>query len=105
MVDYFADLRARDGAVSLRDLALRSGLKHTRLGDLFNKQNGTPTLQEFIDLCLVFGVDPADSLKLIVEQVERESLIDRASADPDRYGVAALRDENKSRENQGGEGR
>jgi hypothetical protein len=36
---------------------------------------------------------------------QRETLIDRAVMDPESFGVAALHDENKSRENQGGEGR
>lgn len=41
----------------------------------------------------------------IINDFERESLVDRAVADPESFGVAALHDENKSRESQGGEGR
>lgn len=43
--------------------------------------------------------------RLVVDESQREALIDRVVMDPDSFGVAALHDENKSRENQGGEGR
>jgi transcriptional regulator with XRE-family HTH domain len=39
------------------------------------------------------------------DESQREALIDRVVMDPESFGVAALHDENKSRESQGGEGR
>lgn len=62
MIDFFAEKKADEGNPSLRVLAARLGMKHTRVGDLFNKTNGTPTLQEFIDLCLGFNVKPSNVL-------------------------------------------
>lgn len=40
----------------------------------------------------------------IITDFERESLIERAVADPEGFGVAALRNENKTVESRGGEG-
>jgi transcriptional regulator with XRE-family HTH domain len=107
MVNYFTELRAQDDDSSLRSLAARSGLKHTRLGDLFNMQNGTPTLQEFIDLCILFGVDPSGSLKIILDRVEyeRQGLIGDVADRPENYDIAALHDSSKRLEREGGDGR
>lgn len=104
MIRYFSELREEAGNPSLRTLAPQLKLKHTRVGDLFNMQNGTPTLQEFIDLCLGFGKDPADTLHIILNRLEKQgvhfekdvsTIADRIAANPDMYDLAANRDENK----------
>lgn len=52
--------------VSYRDLAEKSGLKYSRLRDLVNRANGTPTVSEFITICQLRGEDPADTLRSIL---------------------------------------
>lgn len=52
--------------VSYRDLAEKSGLKYSRLRDLVNRVNGTPTVSEFITICQLRGEDPADTLRSIL---------------------------------------
>ena len=72
--DYLATLRARAGDPSYRRLAELTGIKFSRLRDIFTKQNGTPTLQEFIDLCLTFGKDPADVIYKIMKDLEAKGI-------------------------------
>lgn len=52
--------------ISYRDLAEKSGLKYSRLRDLVNRVNGTPTVSEFITICRLRGDDPADTLRMIL---------------------------------------
>lgn len=72
-------------------------------------QNGTPTLQEFIDLCLGFGKDPAETLRIILDRLdaqgihlddESSALADVIAANPELYSLAANKDENKELEAQ-----
>lgn len=107
MIRYFSELREEAGNPSLRALAPQLKLKHTRVGDLFNMQNGTPTLQEFIDLCLGFGKDPADTMRLILNRLEKQgvhfetdasAIADRIADDPGMFNLAANHDENKELE-------
>ncbi|WP_289098646.1 hypothetical protein [uncultured Bifidobacterium sp.] len=72
--DYLATLREKAGDPSYRRLAELTGLKFSRLRDIFTKQNGTPTLQEFIDLCLTFGKDPADVIYRIMKELEAKGI-------------------------------
>lgn len=107
MIRYFSELREAAGNPSLRALAPKLKLKHTRIGDLFNMQNGTPTLQEFIDLCLGFGKDPAETLRTILDRLdaqgmhiynESSALADVIATNPDLYDLAANNDQNKTLE-------
>jgi transcriptional regulator with XRE-family HTH domain len=80
--------------------------------------NAHPSMpfEAFLNTCELIGVDPREIMdaaysRLIKEmgpyedESQREAFIDRAVMDPESFGVAALHDENKSRESQGGEGR
>lgn len=102
MIDFFAEKKADEGNPSLRVLAARLGMKHTRVGDLFNKTNGTPTLQEFIDLCLGFNVKPSNVLDEVITKAARaraertaDEVADRIAANPDDFDVAASIDPHK----------
>lgn len=72
--DYLTTLREKAGEPSYRRLAELTGIKFSRLRDIFTKQNGTPTLQEFIDLCLTFGKDPADVIYKIMKDLEAKGV-------------------------------
>ncbi|RYQ41414.1 hypothetical protein [Bifidobacterium pseudolongum] len=72
--DYLTALREKAGEPSYRRLAELTGIKFSRLRDIFTKQNGTPTLQEFIDLCLTFGKDPADVIYKIMKDLEAKGV-------------------------------
>ncbi len=72
--DYLTTLREKAGEPSYRRLAELTGIKFSRLRDIFTKQNGTPTLQEFIDLCLTFGKDPADVIYKIMKDLEAKGI-------------------------------
>lgn len=80
--------------------------------------NAKPSMpvEALLNTCELIGVDPREIVdaaykRLIAEMGsyidddQRTTLIDRAVADPESFGVAALHDENKSRESRGGEGR
>ncbi len=41
---------------------------------VFGAMFGTPTLQEFIDLCLTFGKDPADVIYKIMKDLEAKGI-------------------------------
>lgn len=70
-MDYFTKIRSELGDPSLRKLAEQSGVKHTRLGDLFKQINGVPTFDEFIILCDTFSVNPKAVLQVILDSAER----------------------------------
>lgn len=104
MIDFFAEKKADEGNPSLRVLAARLGMKHTRVGDLFNKTNGTPTLQEFIDLCLGFNVKPSNVLDEVIAKAARaraertaDEMADRIVANPEQFDVAANDNPNKEK--------
>jgi transcriptional regulator with XRE-family HTH domain len=80
--------------------------------------NAKPSMpvEALLNTCELIGVDPREivdaAYKRLIEEMgsyidddQRTTLIDRAVVDPESFGVAALHDENKSRESQGGEGR
>lgn len=70
LMDYFAKVRSEFGEPSLRKLAEQSGVKHTRLGDLFKQINGVPTFDEFILLCETFSINPKTALETILDAAE-----------------------------------
>lgn len=65
-MELISSLREAAGNPSYRKMAEETGIKFNRIMDLLKQRNGTPTLQEFISLCLLFDQDPADALRRIV---------------------------------------
>lgn len=95
------------------------GMTPSRLSGMFLQTMAPPTLDEFVDLCLLFGLRPSTALdKAMQEAAESASpagerrpvagvgdgstmtarvaddLIDRIAAHPEDYDVAANRDPN-----------
>lgn len=63
----FNRLRSQYGDKPMRSLAKDLGLTYSRVRDLLNQENGTPTLEEFLRICEYYGVDPTDMLNKILE--------------------------------------
>ena len=113
--------------MSLRAMEKETGISRSRLDDLLHERMGSPSLQEFVTLCMLFHRRASDCLEEAMknagkehdeiveaarayESRERESqitddLIDRIAAHPEDYDVAALTDPDKEAEMNGGEGR
>lgn len=51
----------------MRSLAKDLGLTYSRVRDLLNQENGTPTLEEFLRICEHYDVEPTDMLNKILE--------------------------------------
>lgn len=88
------------------------GMTPSRLSGMF-LQTMPPTLDEFVDLCLLFGLRPSTALdKAMQEAAESDSpagerrpvdgadeqLADDIASNPDLYDLAANRDKNKELE-------
>lgn len=108
--------------MSLRTMEKETGISRSRLDDLFHERMGSPSLQEFVTLCMLFHQRASacleDAMKNtgqshgeIIEAArayearERESqitddLIDRIAAHPEDYDVAANIDENRDVESE-----
>ena len=113
--------------MSLRTMEKETGISRSRLDDLFHERMGSPSLQEFVTLCMLFHQRASACLEEAMKNTgqshgeiieaarayearERESqitddLIDRITAHPEDYDVAANRGPNKEAEMNGGEGR
>jgi hypothetical protein len=52
---------------SQRAVAQAIGVTHPRIGALFAETGGTPTLEEFCDLCELVGLEPADVLQKAID--------------------------------------
>lgn len=63
----FNRLRSQYGDKPMRSLAKDLGLTYSRVRDLLNQENGTPTLEEFLRICEHYDVDPTDMLNKILE--------------------------------------
>lgn len=63
----FNRLRSQYGDKPMRALAKDLGLTYSRVRDLLNQENGTPTLEEFLRICEHYDVDPTDMLNKILE--------------------------------------
>ena len=99
---------------ALRKMADETGIKFNRISDLLRQKNGTPTLQEFTTLCLLFGERPSRVLERVMQTIEQKDhttnnttvledmdpdlLADMVAADPDGYDIAALHDPYKTLE-------
>lgn len=57
---------------SYRKMAEDTDIKFNRVMDLLKGQNGVPTLQEFISLCLLFGHRPSDAMDEVMRHVEMQ---------------------------------
>ena len=56
---------------ALRKMADETGIKFNRISDLLRQKNGTPTLQEFTTLCLLFGERPSRVLERVMQTIEQ----------------------------------
>ncbi|WP_163199644.1 helix-turn-helix transcriptional regulator [Bifidobacterium sp. SMB2] len=126
-MEIIKEARSRDSRkLSLRAIEAEAGISHSRVGDLFNGKGGSPSLNEFITLCLLFGRDPADAMRTIIANLggrqaalaacrpesdspaptsgtvvdADDAFIDALAADPERFGVAAHTDPNKEIESE-----
>ena len=108
--------------MSLRTMEKETGISRSRLDDLFHERMGSPSLQEFVTLCMLFHQRASACLEEAMkntgqshgeiieaarayEASERESqitddLIDRIAAHPEDYDVAANIDENRDVESE-----
>lgn len=108
--------------MSLRTMEKETGISRSRLDDLFHERMGSPSLQEFVTLCMLFHQRASACLEEAMKNTgqshgeiieaarayearERESqitddLIDRIAAYPEDYDVAANIDENRDVESE-----
>ena len=102
--------------MSLRTMEKETGISRSRLDDLFHERMGSPSLQEFVTLCMLFHQRASACLEeamkntgqshgeiieaaRVYEARERQNqvtddLIDRIAAHPEDYDVAANTDPN-----------
>lgn len=103
--------------MSLRTMEKETGISRSRLDDLFHERMGSPSLQEFVTLCMLFHQRASACLEEAMKNTgqshgeiieaarayearERESritddLVDRIAAHPEDYVTAANDDPNK----------
>lgn len=70
----FNRLRSQYGDKPMRALAKDLGLTYSRVRDLLNQENGTPTLEEFLRICEHYDVEPTDMLNKILETDDNRSV-------------------------------
>lgn len=70
----FNRLRTQYGDKPMRSLAKDLGLTYSRVRDLLNQENGTPTLEEFLRICEHYDVEPTDMLNKILETDDNRSV-------------------------------
>lgn len=96
MSDLFARQREEHGNKPIRVIAEETGLTYSRMRDILNKLNGTPTLREFMVLCAYYEIDPAATLESIEEAAGVSDVNDYvlvASEDSDKIIEAETPDE------------
>ena len=72
MMDFIKEARENEPKKkSLRAIEADTGISHSRVDDLFNERSGSPTLKEFVSLSLLFGLDPAYTMRLILDRLEK----------------------------------
>lgn len=112
--------------MSLRTMEKETGISRSRLDDLFHERMGSPSLQEFVTLCMLFHQRASACLEEAMKNTGQshgeiieaarayearnlpqipDDLVDRIAAHPEDFDVAALTDPNKEAEMNGGEGR
>lgn len=120
------ELRDKDPRhMSLRAIEKETGISRSRVDDLFHERMGSPSLQEFVTLCMLFKHRASSCLEEALSRVgqtndkiistaheletqqarERQEaitddLVDRIAAHPEDFDVAANRDENARLESQ-----
>ena len=77
----------------MRDIAQETGLTYSRVRDILNKLNGTPTLREFMVLCAYYELDPAATLESIEEVSGMSDYVLVASEDSDKIIEAETPDD------------
>ena len=110
-MSYITAFKGRDPRrLSLRAMRDLTGISHSRIADLLKGRMGSPTLQEFTTLCLLFGERPSRVLEQAMQTIEHNERTSKALADmdPDRladtaadsagYDIASLRDPYKTLE-------
>lgn len=92
--------------LSLRTIEGLTGIKHGRLGGLLNMTAGVPTLDEFIGLCRLLGLEASAVMRMLETTAEEpntradglDELLDRVAAHPEDFDIAALHDPNAAME-------
>ena len=102
--------------MSLRTMEKETGISRSRLDDLFHERMGSPSLQEFVTLCMLFHQRASACLEEAMKNTGQshgeiieaarayrpasgesritDDLIDRIAAHPEDYDVAANKDSN-----------
>lgn len=103
-------IKARDAMPqkpTLRETEEATGISRSRVSDLYHEKNGSPSLQEFISLCLTFGLLPSEVLEEANQKLQKKTQIpdeDRAKLALERaqhaaeYGLAAMEGEKRRNE-------
>lgn len=106
-------IKARDAMPqkpTLRETEEATGISRSRVSDLYHEKNGSPSLQEFISLCLVYGLLPSNVLEEANQMLQKKaqpSDEDRAKLALERaqraaeYGLAAMEGEKRHEEDDG----
>lgn len=102
--------------MSLRTMEKETGISRSRLDDLFHERMGSPSLQEFVTLCMLFHqrasacleeamkntgqshgeiIEAARAYEARERQKITDDLVDRIAAHPEDYVTAANDDPNK----------
>ncbi len=105
--------------MSLRTMEKETGISRSRLDDLFHERMGSPSLQEFVTLCMLFHqrasacleeamkntgqshgeiIEAARAYEARERQKITDDLVDRIASRPEDFGVAANDDPNKALE-------
>lgn len=70
-MQYVSELKANDSRrLSLRAIEEETGISHSRVSDLLNGRMGSPSLQEFVTLCLLFGHRPSKVMEEVMQTLE-----------------------------------
>lgn len=106
-------IKARDAMPqkpTLRETEDATGISRSRVSDLYHEKNGSPSLQEFISLCLVYGLLPSNVLEEANQMLQKKaqpSDEDRAKLALERaqraaeYGLAAMEGGKRHEEDDG----
>ena len=70
-MQYISELKANDSRrLSLRAIEEETGISHSRVSDLLNGRMGSPSLQEFVTLCLLFGHRPSKVMEEVMQSLD-----------------------------------
>lgn len=106
-------IKARDAMPqkpTLRETEDATGISRSRVSDPYHEKNGSPSLQESISLCLVYGLLPSNVLEEANQMLQKKaqpSDEDRAKLALERaqhaaeYGLAAMEGEKRHEEDDG----